>query len=376
MRRFRTLVGLLCAAGCCAQVAIDPERYRPLVRYLDPQPGETPFSCAVRPIAPALNFSFRFQAGYYARVPLAQFTGAGHRWEVIVEVAPRGGGPPAYFGQQLALPEVPPTRNLGQFAGGYLIGEGSYHARFAIVDDRRRVCRAEWSIVVKPRPSERRVKVPMPPRTVSEFTWENVLHLERGATDARARNLTVLLDVAPLVSFRTRLRPSDHLLLLTMVSAALERIPARRVRLVAFSLDQQREIFRRDSLAPGDLHDLARELQGVELGTVDYHVLQNRNGYRDLLSKLVEQEAAASPPSDTVLFLGPAVRYLDKMPAGSLPQPGESGPRFYYLQYRPVLRRAISYLPDVIDSAVSRMKGKNFVIRTPADFEKAIEHLM
>jgi hypothetical protein len=32
----------------------------------------------------------------------------------------------------------------------------------------------------------------------------------------------------------------------------------------------------------------------------------------------------------------------------------------------------MSNLPDIINSLVARLKGKSFVIRTPADFEKAI----
>jgi hypothetical protein len=375
LRPFGIGLVLLGAAAAYAQVGIDPARYRPLVRYLDPQPGETRFACSVAAVRPTLNFSLRFQGGYAVRVPMAQFTGAGHRWHVVLEVAPVEGGHPFYFGQDIPLPKVPPTKSRAEFEGGYLIGEGQYHARLAMLDEHWRVCRSQWNIDVRPKLSERRVELTMPPHTVSEFTWENVLHLGRNAADATSRNLTILLDVAPLVQYRTRLRPGDHFVLLALLSAVLERVKARNVRLVAFSLDQQREIFRRDSLAPGDLQQLAHEMETLELGTVDYHILQNRIGYKSLLARLVDEQMAASPPSESVLFVGPGVRYLDKMPAAALPQPTDTGPHFYYFQYRPIFRQPRPFLPDILDSVVSRMKGKAFEIRTPADFEKAIDHV-
>jgi len=51
------------------------------------------------------------------------------------------------------------------------------------------------------------------------------------------------------------------------------------------------------------------------------------------------------------------------------------GPRFFYFQYRPVFRRAVAVTPDSINFTISNLKGKNVVIRTPADFAKAIESL-
>jgi hypothetical protein len=374
--RLRTIAVLLYAAALSAQVAIDPARYRPLIRYLDPQPGETSFVCEVTPIRPSLNFSFRFQAGYAVRVPMGQFPGSGHRWNMVVEILPVAGGPPAYFGRQLRLPEIPPTRKTAEFAGGYLLGEGQYRARWVMLDERLRVCRRQWTVEVKPRPSERRVKLAMQPNTVEEFAWENSFQKARPAdADAAPRSLTVLLDIAPLSLRRQRLRAADRLLLIALTSSVLESVPAKRVRLVAFSLDQQREIFRRDALAPGDLDQLEQVMEGVELATVDYRVLQNPGGYQRLLSGLVERELAASPPSDTVLFLGPAVRYLDKVAANFAERPASFAPRFYYFQYRPILRGPVAYLPDTIDRLVSRLKGKNLVIRTPADFQKAIEQM-
>jgi len=368
---------LLCgrAASAWAQAAIDPTRYPDLLRYLDPQPDETQFACEISPIPPSLNFSFRFGAGYIVRVPMGQFRGPDHRWDTVVEVVPRTGGKPFYFGRRILLPDVPVTRASAEFGGGYLLGEGQYRARLAMMDERRRVCRKQWTIEVKPRYSERRVRTRMPPNSIAELTWENVAAGSRDSDEAPKGKLTLLLNVAPLSPRRLRLRPTDRLVLLTLVSAVLESFPAHRVRLVAFSLDQQKELFVRDTLAAGDLQKLEEALEGLELATVDYHVLQDAGGYRTLLGNLAGRELRASPPPDTVLFLGPAVRYQGKVPPAALEGIDDPASRVFYLRYRPPFRRPVPDLPDIIDALISRLKGKRFVIRTPADFQKAIQRL-
>ena len=106
-------------------------------------------------------------------------------------------------------------------------------------------------------------------------------------------------------------------------------------------------------------------------------MLQNRGGHVALLSDLVNREMASPQPSDVVLFLGPASRYMDKVPESWLDKPASQaqGPHFFYMQYRPMFPPMQAVLPDTIGSAVSRLRGKTLIIRTPGDFAKAIEQL-
>jgi hypothetical protein len=46
-------------------------------------------------------------------------------------------------------------------------------------------------------------------------------------------------------------------------------------------------------------------------------------------------------------------------------------PRFFYFQYKPNRFRGAEY-PDTISYAIKRIGGKVSVVRTPADFGKAI----
>jgi hypothetical protein len=221
---------------------------------------------------------------------------------------------------------------------------------------------------------ERQLKLAMPPDTVADFTLRGRPEGKRGADDAAPIRLTVLLDAAPLVPLRTRLRASDRVILLGLLSSLLERVPARSVRLVVFNLDQQKTLLRQDAFAPGALDLVAQALNGTELGLVDYHVLQNRHGHLDFLAGLMNLELRAEAPSDVVVILGPQTRYVDKLPQAALENPHGAAPQFFNLQFRPYLGGGPT-LPDSISLATAKVKGKTLVIRTPADFAKAIEQI-
>jgi hypothetical protein len=166
----------------------------------------------------------------------------------------------------------------------------------------------------------------------------------------------------------------DRLLLLGTLSSLLDRVPTSSIRVVVFNLDQQRELFRRDHFGSDGFVAVARALNELELGLVDYHVLQNHRGDANLLAALVRQEVNAPEPSDVVLFLGPLARQIEKMPDEALERPSSPTPRFFYFQYRPYMRME-SVLPDIIHSAVSKLKGKTVIIHSPGDFAKGIEQV-
>src|SRR4051794_18614279 len=71
-----------------AQVMVDPSRIPQDIR--DMRPGETngEVKCAVVPVKPRLNYSFRFQTGYVLDIPLQQYTGKGHAIATLLRVTP------------------------------------------------------------------------------------------------------------------------------------------------------------------------------------------------------------------------------------------------------------------------------------------------
>ena len=110
MRQMRGAAAILVLAmGASGQGLLNPARMPARAFQFEPQPGETTLHCEVRPIRAMLDFSFRFQSGYTVRVPMNQFTGGGHVWNITMRVTPEG-GKPVYLGSRTRLPEIPKTR--------------------------------------------------------------------------------------------------------------------------------------------------------------------------------------------------------------------------------------------------------------------------
>jgi hypothetical protein len=355
----------------------NPNRLRSVITQLEgAQEGEQALHCEVSAVKPSLNYSFRYQAGYVVTVPMSQYLGSGHGWTMLTRVTPEGGDRKAvYLLSRIPLPRVPKTNVAVTVGGGYLLGEGVYNVRWMMLDDTGRVCRKNWRTDVHLRRADRKVKVAMPPDTVWEIGLRGARVLPQGTDDAAAPRLTIFLHAAPLFPRRTRMRPNDMVMLMSTVSSLLERVPARSVRLVLFNLEQQKELYRKDNFLLQDMAQVSQSMTNIELGKVDFQVLQNKRGPVDLLTDLVNREVQAQPPGDVVLFLGPAPRIFDRVPQASLEKPASRGPQFYYFQLSPFIRQQPSMLGDTIKNTVSRLGGKTIVIHTPGEFAKAIDRL-
>jgi hypothetical protein len=346
-----------------------------VLNRLEPSWDESALACSVTPYGPALNFSFRIQAGYVLRLPMDQFEGPNHAWFTLMRITPEGGDrKPVYLATRTRLPVVPKTKAEVEVGGGYLLGEGSYQVRWMMLDERGRVCRKDWRIEAKLTRSERRAKVVMRPNSVAAFSLLGSTQEIRKHDDSAPFSVTIMLHAAPMFPRRTHLRVSDRMLLVGSLAALLERLPARSVRLVVFNLDQQKELYRQDDFSVAAIDQVAQAMNDLELSSVDYKVLQKPKGHIDLLADLVNRELVADKPSDAVVFLGPSTRYEDKLPRNALEKLA-SIPKFFYFQYRPFLRRMAPGTIDTINSTVSGLKGKTVVIHNPGEFARAIDQL-
>jgi hypothetical protein len=374
--RFALILALAACTTAPAQSIVNPSRLRGVIAQLEGvQSDEQPLRCQVSAMKPVLNYSFRYQAGYVVTVPMSQYLGSGHGWTVLTRITPEGGDPkPVYLLSRIPLPRVPKTNVEVRVGGGYLLGEGAYTVRWTMRDDAGRVCRKSWRVNVHLSRADRQVKVMMPPDTVWDLTLRGSRTLGPSTDDVAPLRMTIFLHTAPLFPRRTRMRPNDMVTLMSTVSSLLERVPARSVRLVLFNLDQQKELYRKEGFLLQDMAQVWQAMTNIELGLVDFQVLQNKRGHVDLLADLVNREIEAQPPSDVVLFLGPQTRYFDSVPQASLEKPAEHGPQFYYFQIVPFLSPEAA-LGDSIKSAVSRLGGKTILIHTPGEFAKAIERL-
>lgn len=365
---------LLAVLTAYAQSVVDPAHLSERLRKMAPDSRDKPLVCTVTAIPPALNYSLRIQAGYRVQVPMHQYFGPGHGWVQLVRVTPEGGNRrPIYLGYRTRLPDVPENRADVEIGGGYLLGEGTYDVSWEMFDDSGRVCRSGWRVKARLKGGERKVKSPMAPDTVAAFS---LLGGKSGAlpdSSGQALRLTVLLHAAPLSPRRTHFREMDRMLLLGALSALREQLPGAAVRVVAFNLDKQKEIYRQDDFQAEMMPQVERAMDSLELDLTDVHTLEHPEGHIDLLASLVNAELRADPSPDAVLFFGPRTRFEDRPPRFEAPPGGI--PHFFALQFRAFPRYPAAVVPDAIANTVSSLKGKVMTIHTPAEFASVIAML-
>jgi uncharacterized membrane protein YgcG len=325
----RWTLGLLLCGTAAAQSLTDAEH---AAAVFDSAGAETALRCDVKPVAPALNFGLRFQAGYLVTFPLRQFTGSGHRLHVLLRVTPEG-GPVAFLTDTVDLPDVPKTRMNAIIFGSVLVGEGNYRAAARVEDEQHRVCRAEWSMHARRDRAEQSLTPAMPPGTVAALS--SAAAVQASTQNADAGRLTVLLHAAPLRMRSSVLQPSDIQRLTGSLAAVLERVPASSVRLVVFNVDQQKELLRRDQFAAGDIDSVTKALNELQVGTVDYKVLRDPRGGAAMLAGILSAELREAKDGDAVVLLGPEARTLARLPADAIERPGDNTARVFYLQFLP-----------------------------------------
>ncbi len=378
MRRLSILLPIVLAPAY-AQVLIDSAKLPKGLKDFSDREGEIRLSCEVTPMRPSLNYGFRFQTGYFLRIPMKQYIGQGHTWGIVMKVTPEiADAKPAYLLSRINLPAIPKTNVNFEMGGAYIVGAGRYKVEWMLFDDQARVCRKTWHIQAQLTRAERVVEMSMPANTVTDFSLRGLPPAAIRTDDAKAIRLTVLMHVAPISTRRTTMRSSDRMMLLGSLATLLEHVPARSVRLIAFSLEQQKEVFRSERFARSKIDEVANAINELELGLVDIKVLQNRRGHVELLTEILDREISAPRPSEVVLFLGPGTRYFDKLEISSLEPTAKSRQRFLFFQLHSAFRGGPppnAGFPDSISQTIGRLKGKTVHIRTPAEFAKAIRLL-
>jgi hypothetical protein len=368
------------ASSGLAQGLIEPGKLAAANELFESRLEAKRLNCVIQPRSPFLDFAFRFELGYVIRCPLRDFDGKPSRMASILRVTPEG-GQPVLFGQNYRIPGMPPDEaastdirrvNAEISASGVVaLGEGKYSVELVLMDDRDRVVQKKWKATAIRKHDEKKVQVMTRPFTataVSTRLWPVRTSPGKGV------RLTILLDAAPVDPHALKLRAWDRAFLLDSIASVLREIPADTVRVIAFNLDQQQEIFRQDDFNPSGLGKLSHALRKLELGSISYRKLGQPQGWSELLTRLWRDEVEAKQPSHAVIFLGPTTRLSDKIPKTAVSLPKEKRPRFYYLEYFPAWRRG-SELPDAIHHFTTQCDGTVLKIHSPREFASAIDRL-
>lgn len=379
------LLGVLGLAACLhAQEIMDPKRGAATFSKLEEQfeasrhDKRAQLRGRIMSVHVALDLGFRFQAGCLVEAPLAQFEGRQHQLSMYIrvqsEAAAEGNGKPevTYLFAGYTLPLIPRGMkgNTMNFGGLFFLGEGTYKVDTVVTDDENRILRRSEKVHAALKGAEKQIRPLTPPGRVA--TLSSLRFARRGEVDGPPLRVTVLLHAAPSFWRSTVLRPQDVSRLLASLSAMLTQVNVSALRVVAFNLDQQKELYRRDNFRPRAFVELQRAIQPLQLGTIDIRVLQNARGHMNLLADLLNSELEADQPVDAIVIMGPTSRSRDSLRSGMVHAESANHPPVFYFQYRSPREMLQSEMPDVIESAVKRAGGRTFHVFTPGDFAKAI----
>lgn len=328
--------------------------------------------CSFEKREPVLDFSFRYHAGFMVTVPV-RYLQPGDETTAYLRVTPEGGSPTLLF-ESFQVPDHPPNLSAKildslhvVMSGGFAVGEGRYSVEALLRDNEGHSCSKRWNMKARTR-RKQPLALALKPDTVAPLVgkpWDGELK-EDGL------RVTVLLHATPMDPRMSKLYAWDQAFLLQTLSSLLERLPCESVRLVAFNLDSQEEVFRRDELDADGFIDLMRALSKVQLGTVSYKSLQRR-GWPELLLKLVHEQTVSGFPSDAVIFLGPTTHFDGKLPDDMFKDVESGGPPFFYFEYYP---RVGADFPDSIDYLTHELHGTVFKIHAPDQLGPAIQKLL
>jgi hypothetical protein len=337
--------------------------------------------CSLDQWSPTLGFDFRFVTGYAIGCRLSVFEGKQVTLINYVRVTPEGSAP-TLLASVYRIPEITPEmlrlaggklekmKNEFAMSGAFCVGEGRYSVEVLVRDSQGRTFRKKWRLHVAARHSERDVRLAMKPLTVTaidQSSWQTVSSLKGGNL-----RLTILLDAAPINPYQSRLHAWDRAFLLECIYSLLRQTPHQSVRLVAFNLEQQREVFRANPFDSAAFLHLSRALEDIETASISVQALKQRHSPL-LLAALAGEELKAAEHSDAVIFLGPNSRMDVDIRAGIFTENRPLNPPFFYFEYFPWQG---SDFPDAIERLTKAADGKTYQIHSPAELDQAIEKML
>ena len=380
------------AVGASAQDLLSPGSCLGIQALLSDAGGKQTLEGRAELRHPWLNYAFRFQAGYSIDIPLRQFAGTGNTVRVIARVRPSDGSrPPVCFFQSGELPEIPEGDKPDlSITGGFFLGEGNYRVDLAVFDQAGRLYQAGFNLEAALKGRERKVRLELAPGEVQPI---NSLRWKRHSEPAgRGQRLTILFHATSLYGEGKLPTLYDPVLLLSSLSTVLSEGAFDEVRLIAFNLDQEQELFRQDRFDADGFSKLAEKVLSLKLSSVPVTALAPGQPRHALIDSLVRAELSSPKPPDAILFLGPYAD--DESKWSSVPcESGRAGPAIFYFQQR--INRAIGRrlrddyagraertmgvrpieYPDTLERLVHACSGEVYRIHDPAELASAIAKL-
>ncbi len=336
--------------------------------------------CTVTPSKPALGFDLKFHAGYQVSVPLKELAGDENALNIVFRVAPQDHpDDPVYFTQRLRVPPIEEeAKGDAYLQGAFDLGEGSYHVDWLMRDRTERVCSSFWDTEANLSPKDRPMNLSIAPGAVGradgeEFKDEPPVQRE---TTGQPLNVKVLVNFAPQNSLSPALQPLDTTALVSILRTIARDPRIGKFSVVAFNMQEQKVIYRQDSVNRIDFPSLGHALTTLNLGTVDLKRLSDKHGDTDFLTGLVRKEMAPGPEDhpDALIFAGPKILLDSNPPEEALKDTGDVDFPVFYMNYN--LNPQAAPWRDAISHTVRFFRGYEYTISRPRDLWFAVSEMV
>ncbi len=368
------LFGSLVASVAVAQQFVKSNELPQAIQILDNAPSKNQLPCYIE-LSPNLRLDllFRYTAGFLIECRLGEKLHPGTNLFALVRVTPKSGQPTIMI-EQFDLPPARPRDTAGLFAspsqlqatmsGGFVMGPGQYSVEVVLADQQGQTCRKQKKLKPPEDRGARIVPFALQPGAVAPLMtmrWN-------GALAPNGPRLTVFLNAyGPNGS--TYLRALDRAFVTQSLVTLLNQIPCKSIKLVAFELDRQQEVFRQDHFDAGGFVQLQKSLARINYDSISYQAL-GKDTWRRFLVNLVQNESASDQPPNDIIFLGAwGSHEWEKLPLEAASKIELANAHVFYFELFPLVGGA----PDGVERLTKDLHGSVFAIRSPETLAQAIK---
>ncbi len=333
--------------------------------------------CTVTPTKPILGFDFKFHSGYEITMPMRELAGSENMLSILFRVAPADHrDDQMYFTQRIRVPMVNDDAKGDAFLQGFFdVGEGSYHIDLLMRDRAERVCSFSWESEAALPAKEKQIQMVLASGAVAGAEGDQFKEEAEIQRAGEPVNIKVLINFAPQNPHARAMRPIDTTALVSILRQIDKHPNIGKLSLVAFSMQEQKVIYRQEGAPQIDFPGLGKAVNAVSLGTVTLDQLSRKNSETQFLVDLIKTELGNSAKPDAVVFAGPKVM-LDSNPSKEalLEPAAEIDFPVFYMNYN--LNPQQIPWTDAIGRAVKFFKGTEFTISRPRDLWNSVTEMI
>ena len=369
------LTGAFVIRIASAQELITERNLSEAIRVLDKAPSKNSLPCSIDlRWSPRLDFMFRYIGGFAIECRFGAAIRPGTKLVALLRITPKGDRPTLMIGE-FDVPQAQPSGPTGMRAalsrlrvwmsGAFALGPGSYLLEVVLMDDHGHTCRKQRTLKAGGLAPASRMHLALPAGAVAPLAkvrWN-------GALVKRGLRVTVLVHAYSRTG--ASLHATDRAYLLQSLAAVLNQISCQSIKLIAFNLDRQEEIFRQDNFDGDGFTRLEGALKQVEFVTIPYRAL-SPHGWANFLVEMTRPEAISLESPDVIIFLGPwGSHEQGKMPAEAFTKLEVSHSRIFYLKYF----SPPGGFPDGVEQLTKELHGSVFAINSPHALAQAIKKM-